>query len=55
VHHDARGNSVWTWNETEQNDFPLTASWVLRALDVPSLGLEETAPVQATFDPYNRG
>jgi hypothetical protein len=52
VRHDARGNSIWSWNE-DVEQFRDTQTWVLRTLDVPTLKLDD-APA-AGGDPYNRG
>ena len=56
VVHDAKGNSVWLLNEGAREEFRDTQTWVVRALEVPGLSLEdETAnPVCAGADPYNR-
>jgi len=58
VVHDSKGNSVWLLNETEQEEFRDTQTWVVRALDVPGLSLDdETAAPRfagSGTDPYNR-
>ena len=53
VRHDARGNSVWSWNE-DVDEFRDTQTWVLRTLDEPTLTLDE-ASLSPGGDPYNRG
>lgn len=58
VVHDSKGNSVWKLNETEHDEFRDTQTWVVRALEVPELSIDdETAnPLYAAVDtdPYNR-
>jgi hypothetical protein len=56
VVHDAKGNSVWLLNEGEREEFRDTQTWVVRALEVPGLSLEDEAadPLYAGADPYNR-
>jgi hypothetical protein len=49
---------MWLLNETEQDEFRDTQTWVVRALDVPGLSLDdETAAPRfagSDTDPYNR-
>jgi hypothetical protein len=58
VVHDSKGNSVWLLNETEHEEFRDTQTWVVRALDVPGLSLDEDAANSRSAadetDPYNR-
>jgi hypothetical protein len=54
VVHDARGNSVWRFNEAE-DAFRDTQTWVVRQLEVPGLTLVEDKTVRYAGDPYNRG
>jgi hypothetical protein len=56
VVHDSKGNSMWLLNETEQEEFRDTQTWVVRALDVPGLSLDDdavTALAAGDSDPYN--
>jgi hypothetical protein len=58
VVHDSKGNSVWLLNETEQEEFRDTQTWVVRALDVPGLSIDEDTAnprfAADDTDPYNR-
>jgi hypothetical protein len=57
--HDSKGNSVWKLNETDRDEFRDTQTWVVRALEVPGLSIDDDManPLYAAVDtdPYNRG
>lgn len=55
--HDSKGNSIWRFNGSE-SDFRDTQTWVVRALEVPGLSIDDESanPRRAGVDtdPYNR-
>ena len=57
VVYDSKGNSMWLLNETAQEEFRDTQTWVVRALDVPGLSLDDekvNPRLAGDTDPYNR-
>lgn len=64
VRHDDRGNAVWDWSGDSDVFNELTASAVLRRLDVAELKMQEPQRLALSVagcdaggggDPYNRG